>query len=521
MYIFSIKGRYNVVKKELKFLMLLFMFLFFIVPNDAFAATNQLSYKGTLPNYQIHTYKFKTSKQNIVNVNLTGNVLYQLVSLADETDYQSGDILPVGEYELSVSPIEYSSQTYSIIIDGDLGLTGDTNLPLLNITSPSNGYTRLNAGTFSVAYKGSTNGISANYTLNHNLPVKLGPTWSNNLNVLFGRNTINTYTESTSKNSVLDTRKVVSPGVLRISGSDRYVTSVNVSKEIEKEGYDINTVIITNNVIDGIPGIVLANNELAPILLTRTESLPTAVKNEITRLGATKAIILGGEVSVSANVETELSQMGLSVERISGTDRYISSTKIAEKVVDEYTDTAIIVNGDGYPDGLLASTYAAINQKPILYTRPDSLPAAIKNFLTSHPNITNYIIVGGSVAVSNTVESELSSLGGSVSRIYGDNRYDTSLQVFYGLGIQSAGEGEGEGYGFTLISNELDGITAGLLASIKKSNILITDPTTLPRVTEGVLSGFSSEKLIENVYIIGGTNAISTSIEDDLRSKIK
>lgn len=484
--------------------------------NSALGNTpTSMTYKGNLPSYQNHTYTFTNSKEGPITINiLDNNVDYTLLKTSSEDVYVSGDILPVGEYQITISPLEHASENYEVTISGDVSLNGQTTLPTFNITSPTTDYTRLNIGDYDINYSGSSNAANLSYTLNRNLPINLSSSFSKNLSLLFGLNRISTHAELSNKNYITDVRKVVSPGVLRLSGPDRFDTAVAVSKEIQKEGYKINTVIIAigYSFADSLPGVVLGQKELAPILTTRAEYLPDVIKTEIKRLGATKAIILGGTGSVSANVQTELVNMGLNVERISGADRYEVSTKIAERVIDEGTSSAIIVNGETYMDALMIAPYAGHTQQPILYTRPGSFPAALKTFLDNHPNITQFTIIGGTGAVSDGVRSILDSYGHTF-RVTGADRYEVGIRIGYELNYQQRS--------IALVSNESDGIPAALLSSFKGSQLMLTTPTSLPTSINDYITGLSSEGLLDNIYIVGGTGSVSQSIEDRIRSVLK
>ncbi|MCA1055192.1 cell wall-binding repeat-containing protein [Rossellomorea aquimaris] len=485
-------------------------------PLTVHGATTSITYSGNLPSYQNHTYHFSNASEGVLNVNfVNGNDMVYFITEAggDGDSYISGDTLPVGEYEFTISPNSKISTNYEVTISGDLALTGQATLPSLNITSPSAAHTRLGIDDFNINFSGSSNG-ALNYTLNHNSPISLSSSFSKNLNLLFGSNTISTYAALTNKNYITDVRTVVSPGVMRLSGADRFDTAVNVSKEIEKEGYAIDTVIITNayNFADGLPGVVLGHKEVAPLLTTRSDYLPAAIKSEITRLGATKAIILGGTGSISSAVENELVTMGLATERISGLDRYAVSASIAERIINEHSNSAIIVNGQNYPDGLMAAPYAGNTQQPILYTTPDSLPGSIKTFLNDHPNINEFTIVGGTGVVSQAVEAELEQYG-SVYRVDGQDRYEVGINIGYGLDFQKRQ--------IVLVSNESDGVPAALLSSLKDSQMMLTKPTALPGNVNDYITGLGYEGLLDNIYIVGGTASVSQSIEDYIRGVIQ
>ncbi|HHX68218.1 MAG TPA: BspA family leucine-rich repeat surface protein, partial [Gallicola sp.] len=90
----------------------------------------------------------------------------------------------------------------------------------------------------------------------------------------------------------------------RLSGKDRYATSVAVAKEYSKS----NIVLLASGekYTDELTATVLANKLDAPIMLTRKDAIPAEVKAEINRLGATKVILIGGNASISEKVEKEL-----------------------------------------------------------------------------------------------------------------------------------------------------------------------------------------------------------------------
>ena len=75
-------------------------------------------------------------------------------------------------------------------------------------------------------------------------------------------------------------------------GSNRYDTSVKISKESYSSGSKNVILAIGTSNIDGIITVPLADKLSAPILLVEKDKLPTDVKNEIKRLKATKKSIL-------------------------------------------------------------------------------------------------------------------------------------------------------------------------------------------------------------------------------------
>lgn len=284
----------------------------------------------------------------------------------------------------------------------------------------------------------------------------------------------------------------------RISGETRYQTAVEVSK---KGWTSSNTVIIAagNQFPDALTGTPLAYSLNAPILLTQNHSLPTETKIEITRLKAKSVIILGGTSVVSEGVTTQLKNMGLSIERISGSDRYETSVNIAKRLSGQ-TDTAVIVYGKNFPDSLAIAAHAAQKGYPILLTQTDSLPLETKKVLTKYKNT---IVIGGTGVISDKIMGELPN----AKRYSGQNRYDTVSKVVDGLGVTF-----GEDIYVATGQSFADALTGSVLAAKKNSSLVLVQKDSVPSPVQSVLNSVSSS----NVSIIGGMSAVSSKVENAL-----
>ena len=68
-------------------------------------------------------------------------------------------------------------------------------------------------------------------------------------------------------------------------------------------------------------------------LLTKPRELPDVTRQEIVSLQAKRVIILGGTGAVSAEIESLLEdEIGLTVERLSGSNRYATAAAIAHRM---------------------------------------------------------------------------------------------------------------------------------------------------------------------------------------------
>ncbi len=149
--------------------------------------------------------------------------------------------------------------------------------------------------------------------------------------------------------------------VLRAAGNNRFATAAAISKlSFDK----VDTVIIAYGYeyADALAGIPLAAKFNAPILLTHTKFIPNETLDEIKRLGAKKAILLGGEGVISKNSEESLKKAGLTTERIAGKTRFGTAAAIAEKVSDA-PEEIFFVYGLEYADALSVNPVGAINRR--------------------------------------------------------------------------------------------------------------------------------------------------------------
>lgn len=278
---------------------------------------------------------------------------------------------------------------------------------------------------------------------------------------------------------------------VRLSGENRYETAIAVSKQ----GWEAaDTVVIArgDQYADALTAAPLADQMDAPILLTRSGALAPGVAEEIARLGATKAIVLGGTKAVSADVVAELEGLELEVDRIGGETRYDTAVAIAAEVETDGTE-AVVVSGLNFPDALSAGSYAAVNDKPILLTRPDRIPAVIAEELDYYDTT---MIIGGTQAVSNDVAADLPN----ATRVSGADRYLTSAAVAEQL-FEGAVEGlAANGQNFP------DALTGNVLAAAYEAPMLLVKQDSVnPRVE-------TRANYYGTVFTSGGTKVVSPEV---------
>ncbi len=313
--------------------------------------------------------------------------------------------------------------------------------------------------------------------------------------------------------------------IARPAGSDRYGTSAAISKSYFGSA---DTVIIASGAgfADALAAAPLAGAYDAPILLTAPNSLPDVIGDEIERLGATDAYIIGGTNAVSDAVKSQLISRGItSITRLGGANRYATAEKVIYELPPTYFEGGalpFVCRGDSFADALSASPLATYYGMPILLTTPTKLPAETARawkYMTDRGADTVFV-VGSTVAVSDKVLEQLDasfSTGLFFLRFAGANRYATAAVVddFFGpwdtLGLASG-------------ANFPDALSGGAAVGRWGGALVLTTPTSLHPSARGViqanalysidLEAFGSTKAISAATFTSAINALGTKFYD-------
>ena len=290
-----------------------------------------------------------------------------------------------------------------------------------------------------------------------------------------------------------------------IIGTNRYDTAVKTSK---KGWNTADTAIISNGsaIVDALAATPLAAYKDAPVLLTEKDTLKDVTKNELKRLGVGKVYIIGGSSVISKNVQSQIEKMGISVERISGSNRYATSVAIANEMKSEGAniDQVAVVNGvSGLADAISFGAAAGQKNIPIILSDKNGKTTGAEEIL-SDDKVEKTYIIGGKNAVPESVESSLKN----PERVSGSNRSETNAAIINKFYNQSAFE-----YLFVVKDGSegqdklIDGLSVGAFAA-KTSSPIILAGKKLSNGQKSALSGKSVEKISQ---VGGGSNATVTA----------
>ena len=307
-----------------------------------------------------------------------------------------------------------------------------------------------------------------------------------------------------------DKNKKKSEKIQRLSGDNRYETSVEVS---EKNFKSVDTVVLASgqNIADALVASSYADIEEAPILLTNKNSISDEVLDEIERLKADKVVIVGGQSSISSSVESRLKKEDIKVTRISGRDRFDTSDKLSQEVsrLSKKSSQAILVNGYKNIDALSVSSLATKEDLPILLNGRNTLNMSVKNRL-KQMNVKKVYIIGGNNSISSDVEKELNRMQISVVRLSGTDRYETSANIakYAYKDFKEAIVASGE--------NPVDALAASTLTGKKEAPILLTNKNKIPKSIKKIIEDMD----IGKITIVGGENSITDNVMDDMEDML-
>lgn len=193
----------------------------------------------------------------------------------------------------------------------------------------------------------------------------------------------------------------------RLGGRDRFETAAAVARAAGAPTTRTAFLASGRNFADALAAGPLAYGSPIPQLLTEPGSLPATVAATLTELGITNVVVLGGTNAVGPAVESQLRGRGLTVGRLSGPDRYATSTAIADwavGVLGHHRDHVDLATGTNFPDALAGGVHAGAHRGVVLLVEPNPESGAAARWLAEHTNeITGGHVFGGVQALAESV----------------------------------------------------------------------------------------------------------------------
>lgn len=310
------------------------------------------------------------------------------------------------------------------------------------------------------------------------------------------------------------------PAVTRYFGATRADTAALLARDVFA---DADTVVLArqDNFPDSLGGGFVAGAFDAPVLLTASTVLSDEVQLAVDEIAPERVIILGGLAAVSQDVEDDLSDQGIRVERLAGESRYDTGARIATAPgtsvgLLDGERTAIVASGTNFPDALVMSALSYANGFPLLLTDPSTLVPQTSTTLLGL-GIERVLLAGGEGAVSPAVAGTIEDLGIRVTRLAGQTRVDTAVVIAAFAAREELVVPGAVNLAFG--RNFPDALALGPAAGADPSPVLLTDGVD-DLGGAAVTSYLGGLECVDRVVVGGGTAAVSDAVVAQARAQV-
>ena len=189
------------------------------------------------------------------------------------------------------------------------------------------------------------------------------------------------------------------------------------------------------------------------------------------------------------------------ITRLSGANAAATSLQVAKKLTST-AKTAIVATDISYHDALAASPYSYAQHAPIFLTEDNGSRLPAEAVDTIAKGGYNVVIAGGSASVSDDVFNQLKKAGVDVSRISGNNAYETAdlfatWSVKHGMSWSNLG--------IATVGSHYDALTGGALCGKLGGVLLLGDDYNN---TACVRIAGENKFTIGSAYVFGGSASV-------------
>lgn len=299
------------------------------------------------------------------------------------------------------------------------------------------------------------------------------------------------------------------PGnVTRLAGADRFGTAAAVSAATFAPGVAMAYVATGDNFPDALAAGPAAAHRDAPVLLVRSNRIPEPTATELARLRPAAIRVVGGPGVISDGVLEALRGYTTSgsVTRLAGATRFGTAAATSADAFAPGVSVAFVATGKNYPDALAGVAAAGAAGAPILLTEPNSLPAETAAELARLRPGRIVVLGGPGVILDGVLPALQAYTTGSVSRMAGMDRYETSAVVSAQSFSSSPTVFVATGASFP------DALGGGPLAGGLPGPLLLVKPTSVPASIAAELARLGAERVV----IFGGSGAVSPAVATEL-----
>ncbi|MCS5713239.1 cell wall-binding repeat-containing protein [Herbiconiux sp. CPCC 205716] len=212
---------------------------------------------------------------------------------------------------------------------------------------------------------------------------------------------------STSVETLLRAIPSVS-SITRIGGADRFEVSRNLITHptFGAKPSAAVSVVTGNRFPDALSATPPSGRDTIPVLLVNGDasSLTANEKSLLTTREVTSATLFGGEDTVSTGIANDIKKIAATVNRIDGSDRFVTSANVAKSAYPGHIDTVYLATGENFPDALSGGVLAAIEKAPILLTRRTCMASEVADEVRALTP-KRIVLLGGQNVLDATLEN--------------------------------------------------------------------------------------------------------------------
>ncbi|MBU3717280.1 MAG: hypothetical protein FGM45_03125 [Actinobacteria bacterium] len=302
---------------------------------------------------------------------------------------------------------------------------------------------------------------------------------------------------------------------VRVAGDDRYGTAAALLAYYPQQNVSTVVLVSGESFADSLSASPLAAKLGAPLLLTRSGSLPDVTRRAIQRLQPNTIVIVGGLAAISDSVRRDLSQLGVAtIIRLSGADRYETSAAVATYGWQAPVPRVFVVSGETFGPGMVAGPIAAAYGNPLVLTTSTHLPESVGRALVQLRAGDALVLDYGSGAtkVDRDVNGRLWDVTtGYVIGNYAQDVVDLSNKWLRQLTNDRylSNPFETSINGFVITSESFpDSLGVGALAGLTRRPVFLSGRSCVPETTDETIGMLKRT----SVTIIGGAAALSAEV---------
>jgi putative cell wall-binding protein len=291
--------------------------------------------------------------------------------------------------------------------------------------------------------------------------------------------------------------------------------------------------------LEGVSTVYVVGGSLAisPAVIAQIEALPAYKPGGLVQTGSDVKVvgpIYGSDGTAEGTAAAIATRFGTAYGSAAFAGAYNTSGGVYNDTTGSASTTAptgvvptaVVVAGSDWQDAMSIAPEAYKLRFPVILNGPStdtSLDADAQSALTTL-GVKQVIIIGGQLAVQNSVETQIAALNGGIKvlRIAGIDATDTAAQIA-NFALSTGGAGSGLGWTTnTVLASHADYWSdalgaAALGAQATKPIILVENPTTVGQYTTAELSTLGGAG-VYNLTVLGGPLAMPSSTVQTLLS---